>query len=95
MRNAGKIGWLEPIIDILMSGNSETVDYQLHQMFLSLDAADQHDYYRMELGLKEACSEMDIASPENIANLHQAGLTYISDHADLLNEIAQKIMLYD
>jgi len=95
MRNAGKIGWLEPIIDILMSGNSETVDYQLHQMFLSLDAADQHDYYRMEPGLKEACSEMDIASPENIANLHQAGLTYISDHADLLNEIAQKIMLYD
>ncbi|HEY4153831.1 MAG TPA: patatin-like phospholipase family protein [Puia sp.] len=94
MRNAGEIGWLEPVIDILMSGNSETVDYQLRQMFRSLDAADQADYYRLEPGLKEACSEMDIATPENIANLHQAGLTYITDHAGLLNEIAAKIILH-
>ena len=94
MRYAGEIGWLEPVIDILMSGNSETVDYQLRQMFLTLDAADQGDYYRLEPGLKEACSEMDIATPENIANLHQAALTYITDHADTLNEIARKIIQY-
>jgi patatin-like phospholipase/acyl hydrolase len=95
MRHAGEIGWLEPVIDILMSGNSETVDYQLRQMFLSLDPADQGDYYRLEPGLKEACSEMDVATPENIANLYQAGLTYITDHADVLNEIARKIIQHD
>jgi patatin-like phospholipase/acyl hydrolase len=94
MRRAGEIGWLEPVIDILMSGNSETVDYQLRQMFLTLDTVDQGDYYRLEPGLKEACSEMDIATPENIVNLHQAGLTYVTDHADMLNEIARKIILY-
>jgi len=33
----GAIGWLLPIIDILMSGNSETVSYQVKQMFLTLD----------------------------------------------------------
>jgi patatin-like phospholipase/acyl hydrolase len=92
MRHAGEIGWLEPVIDILMSGNSETVDYQLRQMFLSLDPADQGDYYRLDPGLKEACSEMDIATPENIENLHQAGLAYVTSHADLLNEIAEKII---
>jgi patatin-like phospholipase/acyl hydrolase len=92
MRNAGEIGWLEPVIDILMSGNSETVDYQLRQIFLGLDPDDQHNYYRLEPGLKEACPEMDLATPENISNLHQAGLTYITDHADLLHEIAERLL---
>ncbi|MDD4748051.1 MAG: patatin-like phospholipase family protein, partial [Salinivirgaceae bacterium] len=29
----GVVGWIKPIIDILMSGNSETVDYQLRKIF--------------------------------------------------------------
>jgi uncharacterized protein len=95
MRHAGEIGWLEPVIDILMSGNSETVDYQLRQIFLSLEPADQADYHRLEPGLKEACSEMDVATPENIANLYQAGLTFVSDHAGELQEIARKIIQHD
>ena len=36
-KHAGEIKWLEPVIDILMSGNSETVAYQLTQMYLTLD----------------------------------------------------------
>ena len=31
LEKAGKIGWVSPIVDILMSANAETVDYQLEQ----------------------------------------------------------------
>lgn len=91
-KHAGEIKWLEPVIDILMSGNSETVAYQLTQMYLTLEAENQKNYYRLEPGLKEACSEMDEATPENINNLYQAGLTYVHDNRDMLEEIAQKIL---
>lgn len=91
-KHAGEIKWLEPVIDILMSGNSETVAYQLTQMYLTLEAENQKNYYRLEPGLKEACSEMDEATPENINNLYQAGLTYVHDNLDMLEEIAQKIL---
>ena len=94
-KHAGEIKWLEPVIDILMSGNSETVAYQLTQMYLTLDAENQHNYYRLEPGLKEACSEMDEATPENINNLYQAGLTFVHDNIDMLEEIAQKILEND
>lgn len=90
--HAGEIKWLQPVIDILMSGNSETVSYQLTQMFLTLDKENQQHYYRLEPGLKEACSEMDIATPENINNLYQAGLTFVHDNLDKLQEIAAVIL---
>jgi uncharacterized protein len=91
-RRAGEIKWLEPVLDILMSGNSETVDYQLHQMYLTLGTEDQSNYYRLEPGLLEACSEMDIVTPENIQNLRQAGLAFASANEDLLSDIAGKLI---
>lgn len=89
---AGEVKWLEPIIDVLMSANSETVDYQLTKMYQTLDPADCKDYYRIEPGLHEACSEMDDASAENLENLKQAGLYFVDKHDALLDEIAGKIV---
>lgn len=94
-KNAGEIKWLEPVIDILMSGNSETVAYQLTQMYLTLELQFQKNYYRLEPGLKEACSEMDIATEENIGNLYQAGLTYVHNNVDQLEAIAHDILEND
>ena len=94
-KHAGEIKWLEPVIDILMSGNSETVAYQLTQMYLTLEPENQKNYYRLEPGLKEACSEMDEATKENIDHLYQAGLTYVRDNIDMLEEIAGKILEND
>ena len=90
--HSGEIKWLEPVIDILMSGNSETVAYQLTQMYLTLDQKYQGNYYRIEPGLKEACSEMDIATPDNLTNLHQAGLTYVHDNLKQLEKIADALL---
>lgn len=94
-KNSGEIKWLEPVIDILMAGNSETVAYQLTQMYLTLDPEFQHNYVRLEPGLKEACSEMDEATSENINNLYQAGLTYVHDNLNQLESIADIILAND
>jgi patatin-like phospholipase/acyl hydrolase len=89
--NAGELRWLEPIIDILMSGNSETVDYQLKQMYRTLDPADQDDYYRLEPSLREALPDMDLATIENLENLRQAGLWFVDKNKALLDEIVDKL----
>lgn len=94
-KNAGEIKWLEPVIDILMSGNSETVAYQLTQMYLTLEPENQKNYYRLEPELKEGCSEMDIVTSENINNLFQAGLSFVHDNKYLLEEIAEAILEND
>jgi patatin-like phospholipase/acyl hydrolase len=91
--HAGEIKWLEPVIDILMSGNSETVAFQLTQMYLTLDAKYQNNYQRIEPKLKEACSEMDVVTEENISNLYQAGLTYAHDNIRQLDRIADSLLL--
>ncbi|GAC1452364.1 MAG: patatin-like phospholipase family protein [Chitinophagaceae bacterium] len=93
-KNAGELKWLQPIIDILTSGNSETVDYQLRQMYKALPDEAKNDYYRLEPPLHEACPELDKATPDNLENLRQAGLTYIDKNKDLLNEIANKVLQY-
>lgn len=91
-KDAGQLKWLQPIIDILMSGNSETVDYQLTQMYKTLDTKDQQDYYRLEPSLREALPKMDLASLQNIDNLKQAGLWFIDKNKSRLDEIVGKIL---
>jgi patatin-like phospholipase/acyl hydrolase len=93
-KNAGEIKWLQPVIDILMSANSETVDYQLTKMYETLTSPDDKDYYRIEPSLFEASSEMDQVDDENLENLRQAGLNYVSANEKLFEEIVQKIVSY-
>lgn len=74
----GKLEWVVPLIDILMSGVSETVDYQLKQIFDSVNAHDQ--YLRINPKLIHANPEMDDVSQMNLRALRQEGI-----------EIAQKM----
>ena len=83
---------LNPIIDILLSGNAETVDYQLMQLYSSLDYIDQSDYFRLEPALREASPDMDSASPRNLENLKQAGLWYIDENKNMLDVMINKIL---
>ena len=91
-RNAGELKWLGPIIDILMSGNAETVHYQLSKMFDSLHEDDQKDYHRLEPHLNNASAEMDNVTNKNTYELQQAGLKYIEENEELLRIIAQKLV---
>lgn len=92
LEKAGKIGWVSPIIDILLSANSETVDYQISQMYQTLGKRNQKNYYRINPSLKNASPDMDNVKPKNIENLIQAGLNYIHENKGQLNQIAKKLI---
>ncbi len=94
LRDAGLIKWLPVIIDIMMSGNSETVHYHLSKMWDTLDADDKKDYYRLEPDLKTASPEMDNVKKKNLKLLKEAGESYVFEHTEKLNEIVDKLLLH-
>jgi uncharacterized protein len=94
LKDAGLVTWLPVIIDIMMSGNSETVDYYLRKIYDTLDDNDKEDYVRLNPSLCSASPEMDNASKKNTEALCEAGCMYVHDNQDELNKIAAKLVEY-
>jgi patatin-like phospholipase/acyl hydrolase len=94
LKDAGLITWLPVIIDIMMSGNSETVDYHLKKMYETLEKEDKDDYIRLSPSLSSAKSDMDDASVKNIERLFEAGSLFVHDNVEKLNAIAKKLVQY-
>jgi uncharacterized protein len=90
--NAGKLKWITPLIDILLSSNVETVDYHLEKMFETLGARNSKNYHRLMPELHSASPEMDDTSEKNISELIQAGLFYVEKNRENLKAIARKLI---
>jgi len=88
----GVAGWILPLIDILMSGNSETVNYQLKQMFGTIKPPEKPDYYRLEPDREPADSAMDNATPKNMNALKEAGLRFVSENEEMLETIIKLLI---
>jgi len=89
-KDYGMVEWVQPVLDIMMSGNSETVSYQLKLLF---DAGDNAEgQIRIEPELHNACAEMDDASPENLAALKEAGIKYVTENSALLDRIVNELI---
>lgn len=86
----GAVKWLKPLIDIMMSGVSETVDYQLNQIFDSVNCNEQ--YLRVNSELIYADTDMDNASEDNLKNLKQDGTNIAENFNKELNAFAQKLI---
>lgn len=71
-RKWGAVGWIKPVIDIMMSGVSETVEFQLSQIFASLGRSDQ--YLRISPELGKASPDLDNTTAANLFALQEAGL---------------------
>lgn len=89
-KNFGYFHWLNPILDILMSSVSETVDYQMQQIF-SVSGVHQN-YARIEPPMLTADIKIDSASAKNMRKLHSAAQNYIDHNAPLLDAICQSIV---
>ena len=66
----GGVQWVSPLIDIMMGGVSETVDYQMRQLYESVERPDQ--YLRINPDLLTSM-ELDDASKANITSLEKLG----------------------
>jgi hypothetical protein len=67
----GLVGWVKPVLDIIMSGVAETVDFQLGQIYDAIKRPDQ--YVRIDPALGDASPDMDDASRNNLMALREAG----------------------
>ncbi|UJP63898.1 patatin-like phospholipase family protein [Mongoliitalea daihaiensis] len=86
----GLIQWIKPLIDIMMSGNSETVSHQLQWLF---DAGNnQEGYIRLEPELHKAKPDMDNASPSNMSALVEAGEVFIQKNEELIHNLVLKLI---
>ncbi|MBN1929688.1 MAG: patatin-like phospholipase family protein [Chlorobiaceae bacterium] len=73
VKNWGKVAWISPILNIMMSGVSETVDFQMKSLFRCAGCAGQ--YLRLEVDLGEfpdVDGAMDNASETNMDALQRA-----------------------
>jgi uncharacterized protein len=89
-RKWGTVGWIAPIIDIMMSAVSETVDYQLRKLYDAIHHKEQ--YFRITPDLFTADSEMDNTSDKNLEALRQAGLANVINCESQLDKIARRLM---
>ena len=86
----GLAGWSRPVLDIMMSGVAETVDFQLKQIFASVDRPNQ--YERIQPELAGAKPEMDNAADWNLEALKKAGQQCAKDEDSTLDRIAYKLV---
>ncbi len=67
----GLAEWMVPLVDIMMSGVSETVDYELCQLFDTTGKPEQ--YVRINGELKNQDDSMDNVDPKNFKALEKFG----------------------
>ncbi len=72
VKDWGTLEWIKPLIDIMMSGVSQTVHYQLRQIYAAIGKPGQ--YIRIEPEIHGAKADMDDASPKNLNALREAGM---------------------
>ncbi|TAE71452.1 MAG: patatin [Bacteroidetes bacterium] len=92
VKNFGLIEWIRPLIDIMMSGVSQTVDYQLKQIYKTESVGSQ--YIRIEPELGHAKSDMGDASPRNLSALQEAGFRAAEkeENDDKLDRLAEMLI---
>jgi patatin-like phospholipase/acyl hydrolase len=67
----GAVQWIRPVLSIMMTAVSETVDYQLKQMFDAIKAPGQ--YLRLQSDLPLENADMDNAELGNLRALKEIG----------------------
>lgn len=84
----GVIHWARPLIDITMSGQSQTVSYQMRQMV----SHGGENYIRIQMVIPEELSEMDCIKEKNILMLKNEAYNYIEKNKEYLDLICEKLM---
>lgn len=89
-KNWGKVSWIVPVIDILMSSGEESTSFHLSQIFDAAGVPKQ--FVRIEPKLLHASSAMDDVSKENLAALKEAGQSAAREYDEELDRIVDMIV---
>ncbi|HET9051804.1 MAG TPA: patatin-like phospholipase family protein [Candidatus Dormibacteraeota bacterium] len=81
----GQLQWSHPILGAIFAGVSATTDYQVAQIL------GEDDYFRFQTELTLASDDMDLATPENIANLQAQARKLLADSAADLDRLCRRL----
>lgn len=84
-RHWGLARWAKPVLDIVLDGVSETVNYQLNQL---LPAG---SYYRFQTSLQRGSEQMDETSGKHVRELRLLGEKMVRENAAALDALAGKL----
>ena len=84
VRDWGALEWARPIIDILLDGQSDTVDFQARQVL-------EGSYWRIQTELRRASDHLDNASEENLRALQEEGDALVASEAETLAMLAEAL----
>lgn len=85
-KNWGAVGWIKPLIDILMGGGSELADYQADYLFQDRKGS---RYIRFQTTLHPDNTDLDDASPENLRMLKIAAENMLIDKREEIRELVK------
>lgn len=83
-KNWGMAEWVQPVIDIMMSGASEVAHYQLNKIYGTID--DPSQYLRIDGDLKstDIDPDMDCATKENMTLLKEFGKKLFDENREAI-----------
>ncbi|GJM40995.1 MAG: patatin [Ardenticatenaceae bacterium] len=93
VKDWGVVQWIKPLIDIMMAGASETVDYQMQQMFTAHGRSD--NYLRLQAIIAKddtELAEMDNVTPANMERLLALGVQLADEHEAELDALVEKLL---
>ena len=80
----GKLDWAQPILDVVIDGVGDAVDYQLRHILPGR-------YIRFQTGLTDAANRMDDASPANLALLAREADKILTTHREQLRILYEAV----
>lgn len=81
----GLVGWVRPLIGILMDGVAATVEHQLAYLLPPRDGEPR--YFRFQVELPAGMGSMDDTSPDHIAKLKQQAQRIIEENTKQINDL--------
>lgn len=91
MTRWGQAQWIQPILNIVLDGQSEAVGSQLDQLLPDADN-DPKQYYRFQPRLTKGNDDIDDPSPENIQQLEERANGLIEARTDELDRLCQLLL---
>lgn len=87
----GLVEWVRPIIDILMQGTAETVDYQMKHL-LPPRLGGGRRYYRLSTTIAADHADMTNASSENLEALAIYAEQIIAQESEAIDELCEQLV---
>jgi patatin-like phospholipase/acyl hydrolase len=84
VRDWGALEWARPIIDILLDGQSDTVDFQSREVL-------EDRYWRIQTELRHASDDLDDASADNLRALREEADALVASEAETLAAVAEAL----